>query len=205
MIHEDVARVIGLTGGIASGKSTVAHLLREQGASIVDADIVAREVVAPGSDGAAKIRSRFGNDVFLPDGNLDRKRLGGIIFADSEARAELDRITHPLIAAASQANIEQYAAQGVDPVIYEAALIVENGLHHGLDGLIVVKVESETQIARLVTRDGIDEGAARDRIAAQLPLSAKLAVATWVVDNSGTPEQTQQQVAELWQTLRSEP
>jgi len=194
-------RVIGLTGGIASGKSTVAAILRELGAPIVDADVLARQVVEPGQPAYDDIVREFGRDVLAADGSIDRKLLGARIFGDAAARARLNAITHPRIGAAGQAEIARHVAAGAPVVIYEAALIVENGLWRGLDGLIVVSASPEAQLARTLARDGLDESAARARLAAQLPLADKLAVADHVIDNSGTLDETRAQVAALWKRL----
>lgn len=194
-------RVIGLTGGIACGKSTVAAILRELGAAIVDADEVARRVVEPGTAGFAAVVARFGREVVGADGRLDRKRLGAMVFADPDARRDLEAITHPRIAATSQAEIARLAAEGAPVVVYEAALLVENKVHLGLDGLIVVAASPQVQLARLVERDHLGEDEARARIAAQLPLADKLAVADWVVDNGGSVEETRRQVAETWKRV----
>lgn len=136
-------RVIGLTGGIASGKSTVAAMLRALGAPIVDADLLAREVVEPGTPALAEIEARFGAEVLGPDGRLDRKRLGERVFADPGARAALNAITHPRIAQASAAALAELATAGHKVAFYEAALLVENRLHERLGGLIVVSVPLE--------------------------------------------------------------
>ncbi len=179
------AHVIGLTGGIASGKSMVARLLAERGAAVVDADELARKVVEPGQPALAELIARFGADILTPEGQLDRKRLGAIAFADPAARADLGRITHPRIAAASQQAIATWADAGANVVFYEAALLVENRAHSALAGLIVVAAPPEVQEARLLSRDQLDGDAARARIAAQAPLEAKLAAATWVIHNTG--------------------
>jgi dephospho-CoA kinase len=201
VVSKGVARVIGLTGGIACGKSTVADLLRELGAPVVDADELARRVVEPGSPALAEIVARFGKDVLDPGGALDRKKLGAVVFADAEARQALERITHPRIAAAAQDELARLVAQGHDTVIYEAALIVEKKLYTWMDGLIVVALPPELQLARLMERDGIDGEAAASRVAAQLPLADKIAVADHVIDNAGTPDQTRAQVRALWQRI----
>jgi len=177
--------VIGLTGGIASGKSTVARLLAERGAAVVDADQLARQVVEPGQPALAELVARFGTAILTPEGTLDRKRLGAIAFSDPVARADLGRITHPRIAAASAAAIATFADAGASVVFYEAALLVENRAHLGLAGLIVVAASPEVQLARLVERDGLTPEEAQARIAAQAPLSEKLAAATWVIQNDG--------------------
>ena len=177
--------VIGLTGGIASGKSTVAALLVNRGAAVVDADLLARQVVEPGQPALAELVARFGADILTADGRLDRKRLAAIAFADPAARADLGRITHPRIAAASAAAIATWADAGANVVFYEAALLVENRAYTSLAGLIVIAVPPEVQYARLVDRDGLAPEDARARIAAQAPLADKLAAATWVIENTG--------------------
>jgi dephospho-CoA kinase len=196
-------RVIGLTGGIACGKSTVAAMLRELGAPIIDADELARRVVEPGSPGLAAVVARFGPEVVGADGRLDRKKLGAIVFTDPAARRDLEAITHPRIGAASQAEMARIAATGAPVAIYEAALLVENKLHLGLAGLIVVAVAPEVQLARLMTRDGIGAAEAQARIDAQLPLADKLAVADWVVDNGGSLDHTRAQVTDVWTRVQA--
>jgi len=177
--------VIGLTGGIASGKSTVAALLVSRGAAVVDADLLARQVVEPGQPALAELVARFGVDILTADGRLDRKRLAAIAFADPAARADLGRITHPRIGAASAAAIATWADAGANVVFYEAALLVENRAYTSLAGLIVIAVPPEVQYARLALRDGLAPEDARARIAAQAPLADKLAAATWVIENTG--------------------
>lgn len=186
--------VIGLTGGIASGKSTVARMLVERGAAVIDADLLARQVVEPGQPALAELVARFGTAILTPDGVLDRKRLGVIAFSDPIARADLNRITHPRIAAASAEAIATWADAGAGVVFYEAALLVENRAHAGLAGLVVVAASEDTQLRRLMARDGIDEEAARARLAAQAPLADKLAAATWVIQNDGDEAQLAREV-----------
>jgi len=197
----DRVRVIGLTGGIASGKSAVAEMLRARGAAIVDADQLARDVVAPGQPALAELVGRFGDGILEPGGALDRKKLAAIAFSDAAARGDLNRITHPRIAAASQAAIARLAAAGAGVVFYEAALLIENRAQDWLDGVIVVAAPREVQRARLMERDGVDEAAAEARLAAQMPLEDKLRAATWVVDNGGDLAATEVQVAALWREL----
>lgn len=177
--------MIGLTGGIASGKSAVAKLLADRGAAIIDADQLARKVVEPGQPALAELVARFGAAILTADGRLDRKRLGAIAFSDEAARRDLNAITHPRIAAASAQAIAEWSDAGANVVFYEAALLVENRIHTGLSGLIVVSVPPEVQEERLIARDGLTPEEARARIAAQLPLAEKVKVATWVIDNSG--------------------
>jgi dephospho-CoA kinase len=177
--------VIGLTGGIASGKSTVARMLAERGAAVIDADQLARKVVEPGQPALAELVARFGAAILTADGQLDRKRLAAIAFSDDAARADLGRITHPRIAAASAQQIAAWSDAGANVVFYEAALLVENRAHTSLSGLIVVAAPEDVQVSRVMVRDGSTADEARARIAAQLPLAQKVAVANWVIENTG--------------------
>ncbi len=179
------AHVIGLTGGIASGKSTVAGMLAARGAIIIDADQLARHVVEPGQPALAELVARFGAAILAPDGTLDRKRLAAIAFSDPDARADLGRITHPRIAAASAQAIAAWGEAGANIVFYEAALLIENRAHTAMAGLIVVAAPPEVQEARLIARDALSLAEARARIAAQAPLADKLALATWAIHNTG--------------------
>ncbi len=178
-----MAHVIGLTGGIASGKSTVARLLKERGAAIVDADLIARQVVEPGQPALAELIARFGLSILAPGGTLDRKRLGAIAFSDPAARADLNKITHPRITAASASAIASWADAGAGVVFYEAALLVENGSHRALPALIVVGASREIQLARVISRDGLSREEAEKRLASQLSLEDKRKAATWVIEN----------------------
>jgi len=195
-------RVIGLTGGIASGKSTVARMLAELGAPVIDADQIAREVVEPGQPALDEVVRAFGAGVLAPDGTLDRKKLGARVFADPTERRRLNAIVHPRIALASQARLAELRAAGAEVAIYEAALLVENGIHHGLDGLIVVKLDAAQQLERVRVRDRLGDEEAEARLAAQAPLAEKLAAADYVVDNQGSLEETRRQVADVWQRIR---
>lgn len=199
-----MAKVIGLTGGIASGKSTVAALLRERGAAIVDADQVARDVVAAGQPAFAELVARFGLEIVGADGQLDRKALGAKVFADPDARRDLNAITHPRIAEASRAAIARHAAAGAPVVFYEAALLIENQIHRGLDGVIVVAAPRDVQAARLAARDTLAPEAVEGRLAAQLPLEAKLAAATWVIDNRGDRAALAEEVERLWHSMEAQ-
>jgi dephospho-CoA kinase len=194
-------RLVGLTGGIGSGKSTVSEMFRALGATLIDADQVAREVVRPGQAALAEVARRFPGTLDA-HGALDRAALAARIFADPAERAALNAILHPRIQAEVQRRTAVLAATGVDTVLYDAALLIENGLHHGMDAVVVVWVPETLQRERLMARDGLSEAAAQARIAAQAPLDAKRAVATWVVDNAGSRAQTQAQVAAIWKALR---
>lgn len=176
---------VGLTGGIASGKSTVARMFAELGVGVVDADAIAREIVAPGTEGLAEIVQTFGAGVLDGTGALDRKRLGAIVFADATARAKLNAITHPRIGALSAARIAELQDTATPYVIYEAALLVEGGLYRALAALIVVVCDEAQQRARIVDRDQLDEDEAAARIQAQLPTAQKVAVADFVIENRG--------------------
>jgi dephospho-CoA kinase len=179
--------LFGLTGGIASGKSTVARRLRARGLPVIDADALAREVVVPGSAAALEIRATFGDSVFASDGTLDRKALGAMVFSDPAKRARLNAITHPKIAVMTAQCASDLKARGEPMACYEAALLVENGLAKGFQPLIVVAASEATQRARLMARDGLDEAAADARIRAQMPLAEKLKVASIVLHNDGSP------------------
>lgn len=176
---------VGLTGGIASGKSTVGRIFQDLGVTVVDADQVAREVVERGSEGLAEIVAAFGDGVLAEDGTLDRKKLAGVVFDDVDARKRLERITHPRIFARSMQLMAAAAARGEALAMYEAALLVENGSYKLMQALVVVAASAETQLARVAARDGLDEAAARARMAAQMPLEQKIAVADYVIWNDG--------------------
>ena len=197
--------LLALTGGIASGKSTVALRLAELGAVVVDADAVAREVVEPGTPGLARIAREFGPGVIAPDGSLDRAALGAIIFADESARQTLNAITHPAVGERSRALFA--AALDADAsaiVVYDVPLLVREdgtGRVDEFDGVIVVSADEETRVRRLVELRGLDEGEARRRIDAQAPESARLAIADHVIDANGSLEHTLAQVDALWASL----
>jgi dephospho-CoA kinase len=194
-------QVIGLTGGIGCGKSTVSALLAERDVAVIDADRIARDVVDPGTDGLAEVVRAFGPSVLDSDGMLDRKRLGTIVFSDEAKRRELNALLHPRIAAESARRIFSLGEQGAAWCVYEAALLVENGTHRSLPALIVVTARPDVQLARVMARDGATQAEALSRIGAQLPLADKVAVAQYVVDNSGTMEQLRNRTADLYAEL----
>ena len=196
-------RIWGLTGNIGSRKTTVGRMLSARGIPVVDADQVAREVVEPGRPALREIASRFPG-VLLPDGSLDRKALAARVFADPAEREALNRIVHPRIAEEVAGRMAALAAAGEKIAVYEAALIVENRLQQGLDGLIVVSAPPETQIARLRLREGMSEGEARARIASQLTQVEKARHATVVIDNSGSEAELSEKVERLVSRLRQE-
>jgi dephospho-CoA kinase len=180
--------IVGLTGGIASGKSVASRILASLGVGIVDADQIAREVVEPGSDGLAAVVAAFGSDVLTTEGALDREKVAARVFREPDARKVLQAITHPRIAVRSAEKLAALSATETPYVVYDAPLLVEVGAHKGLDALIVIAAPRETQIARAVARDGMAADEAERRIAAQLPLADKVAVADYVVNNDGSLE-----------------
>jgi len=196
--------LFGLTGGIATGKSTVSKMFAEAGVPIIDADLVAREVVEPGQPALAEIAQRFPG-VLRADGTLDRARLAERIFGDPSERAALNAITHPRIQAAVLEKTRELAEAGAPRVLYDAALLIENGLHHGMHGVVLVVAPPEVQRARLMARDGLSAEAADARIAAQLPLDEKRRHATWIIDNGGSLEDTRRQVAAVLAEMRARP
>jgi dephospho-CoA kinase len=196
-----MARVrVGLTGGIASGKSLVADELAARGAVVIDSDVLAREVVEPGTDGLAAVVERFGEGVLRED-RLDRARLGQIVFADPDARRDLERIVHPAVRARA-AELER-AAPPDAVVVHVIPLLVETGQQHRFDVVVVVDVDPETQLARLVARDGLDATAAKARLAAQASREQRLAVADIVVDNTGSVTDLKTRIDDLWHDLPS--
>lgn len=195
--------VVGLTGGIGSGKSTVAALLAERGAVVVDADRLAREAVAVGTEGFRAVVDRFGPDVIAGDGGLDRKALAGVVFGDPEALADLNGIVHPLVRAAIAAQVAELA--GTDAVVVlEIPLLVESGRSYGASKVIVVDCPEEVAVRRLVEGRGMDEADARRRMAAQVSRAERLAAADVVIDNSGSVADLGRQVDTLWADLRRE-
>ncbi|MDQ3466044.1 MAG: dephospho-CoA kinase [Actinomycetota bacterium] len=188
--------IVGLTGGIGAGKSAVAARLAEHGALVVDADVVAREVVAPGTEGLAAVVAAFGSGVLADDGSLDRQRLGALIFADDEARARLNAIVHPLV---SQRSAE-LAADAPDEavVVHDVPLLVENALAPAYDVVVVVLADENARIQRLRDTRGMREEEARARMAAQTTDDQRRAVADAVLDNSGTLADLHRQVDDLW-------
>ncbi|MGB5810502.1 MAG: dephospho-CoA kinase [Polyangiales bacterium] len=193
--------VVGLTGGIACGKTTVARMFGELGVPVVDADDLAREVVEPGSPGLARIVEAFGREVLDSEGRLDRKRMGDIVFEDADARQRLNAILHPLIGAAGASHIAGLQADPAPFILYEAALLVETGSYKAFSALIVVTASEATQKRRLVERDGLTGAEAVARIGSQLPLRDKVAVADHVVANDGDLSATEARVAEVHRAL----
>jgi dephospho-CoA kinase len=196
-------KVFGLTGGIGSGKSTAAALFRERGVPVVDADELAREAVAPGSDGLAQVAAAFGADLVGADGALDRKRLAAMVFADETARKRLNAITHPIVRRLSQERFAELDRQGVELAAYDVPLLFEVGLDAVLRPVVLVATSETTQIKRILARDGATEAEARARIAAQLPLAEKRARADHVLENDGSRAELAAQVDALLSRLRA--
>jgi dephospho-CoA kinase len=191
---------VGLTGGIGSGKSEVSRRLAAQGAVVIDADLIAREVVAPGTEGLAEIERAFGRAVLAPDGSLDRGRLGEIVFADQQQLATLNAIVHPRVGARMR-ELEDAAGPGA-VVVHDVPLIAENGLAGGYDLVVVVDVPPRVQLDRLIRLRGMTQEQAAARMAAQASREERLAIAGMVVDNSGSLAELDRQVGELWAELR---
>ena len=193
--------LIGLTGGIACGKSAVSTRLAQRGALIVDADQIARNILAPGSEGLEQVVARWGTQLLSPTGELDRAKLGAIVFAQAEERRALEGITHPLIAQESQRQITAALSQKPPLVVYDAALLVEAGRAEMFRPLVVVTSTPILQRQRIMARDGLDEGQAQARMDAQLPLSQKEALADHVIRNDGDWAQLDAQMDDLWTAL----
>ncbi|GGE17556.1 dephospho-CoA kinase [Marinithermofilum abyssi] len=194
--------IAGLTGGIATGKSTVSRMLQERGAAIVDADVIARQVVEPGTEGLRRIKERFGQEVLQPDGTLDRKALGAIVFRDPAARRELNRLLHPLIIDQMQEETRQaQRSNPARPVILDTPLLIEEKLTSLVEKVIVVYIPEALQLQRLMAREGMDEKEARRLIQSQIPIEEKKQFADVLIDNSGTLADTERQVDQLWETL----
>ncbi|MEO8476696.1 MAG: dephospho-CoA kinase [Actinomycetota bacterium] len=192
-------RFVGLTGGIGSGKSTVAAMLAARGAVVIDADALAREAVEPGTPGFERVVDAFGPGVVDTEGRLDRAALASIVFADPERRAMLESIVHPEVARRAAAVAAAHAETD-DVLVLDSPLLIETGRYLDVEVVIVVSADQETQIARLVAR-GVAEDDARARLAAQMPLAEKAAVADVVIDNEGTLEELESQVDRLWSDL----
>jgi dephospho-CoA kinase len=210
-------KVIVLTGGIASGKSAVSAVLAGMGVPVIDADRVAREVVEPGREAYREIVEAFGRGVLHKDGTIDRERLGRLVFADGEQRKTLERITHPRIGARVADLLAAHAADGAPAVVLDIPLYIETRVRAGApesqrfaphlqaDAVIVVTADEPAQLERLMTRDGLSREDALARISSQIPLSEKAAHADYVIDNSGTPAETEHRVREVWELVLKGP
>jgi dephospho-CoA kinase len=191
-------KTIALTGGVACGKSTVSEMLRGHGAVVLDADAVAREVVEPGRPALLEIIAAFGLDVIGDGGTLDRKALGDIVFSDENARVRIEEITHPRIRE-RMAELSQAAARSsATLLVHDIPLLFETGRNHDYTGILLVYIPRALQLERLMTRDGFNAAEAEKRVVAQIPIDEKRAMATWVIDNSGTVEQTRSRFEAWW-------
>lgn len=190
---------VGLTGGVASGKSTVSKMLAELGAIVVDSDAIAREVVEPGTPGLAAVVEAFGEEILTEDGTLDRPALGAIVFADEERRKVLEGILHPLIGARSAELVE--AAGADDLVIHDIPLLVEAGIADSFDAVVVVDAPVELQVERMLRDRGWTREDAESRIAAQASREDRLAVATYVIENTGSLDDLRARVREVYDAL----
>jgi dephospho-CoA kinase len=194
-------RLVGLTGGIGSGKSAVAGLLRARGVPVFDADRAAHDVTQPGTPGLAAVVAAFGGEVLRPDGTLDRAGLARRVFSDPAARDRLERLVHPLVDAAAAAWLAERVAEGHTLCVYEAALILETGREARLDGVVAVLAGLETRVRRVVERDGTSPDAVRARIAAQLDDAERRRRARWVVVNDSSLAELERRVEELYREL----
>jgi len=193
---------VGLTGGVASGKSTVSAILRELGAVVIDADVLAREVVAPGTEGLREIEEAFGPEVITADGELDRPAVGAIVFADEAARRRLEQIIHPRVRAR---GAELEAAAGPDAVVvHDIPLLAETGQAESFDAVVVVDAPVETQVERMVGRRGMTDEDARARIGAQASREQRREIATYVIENTGTFEDLRDKVTEVFEKLTAD-
>jgi dephospho-CoA kinase len=197
---------VGLTGGIGSGKSAAASRLAALGAVVVDSDVIARAVVAPGTEGLQAIVDEFGQDVLAADGSLDRERLGRLVFADPEARERLNAIVHPLVRTETATQFAAAEKRDADAVVVnDVPLLVEGGLQNLYEVVVVVDVPLETQVERLTASRGMSESDARARIAAQASREQRLAAANHVIDNRGDLDDLDHEVARVWEHLSGHP
>jgi len=195
--------VVGLTGGVASGKTAVSQVLREEGATILDADLIARELVEPHRPAWEELKRAFGDEVLNPDGSVQRKKLAAQIFSHPEKREVLNAILHPRIR--DEINARLRVIREKDPgaiVVIDAALLVESGDYQGMDGVIVVSASETQQVERLREREGLDEDAARQILASQTSVEERLRVADFVIRNEGSLEDTRRRAKEVFQALK---
>jgi dephospho-CoA kinase len=195
--------LIGLTGGIASGKGTVAHMLEEMGSHVIDFDMLARRVVEPGRPAWKKIVDYFGRDILQGSGQIDRKRLSRIIFGNSEKRKRLEGFTHPFIADEFTGYVDEIASSDPDAIINAVVpMLFEAGMQALFHKVVVVYIPREEQIKRLIERDGISEGDAVNILNAQMHIDEKIRQADFIINNENSIEETKRQVHDLWNTLR---
>lgn len=198
-----MTQVFGLTGGVASGKSTVARYFAARGVAVIDADDLAREVVSPGSPALQEIAAAFGAELIDANGELNRRRLGQRVFPNPALREQLNAIVHPRVAALFQQRLTEFTTQGVPLVCYDVPLLFERNLQANLHPVVVVTTPYDLQLARLMTRNGLPSEEAASRIAAQMPLKEKVTQADYVIDNSGTLEETHRQAEAVLHQIQS--
>lgn len=196
-------KLIGLTGGIASGKSTVAAILRRLGVAIVNADELSREVVQPGTEGWKEIVDTFGTEILQPDGAVDRQRLRTIIFSDPAARKKLEAVIHPRVRALAQQRFQEHAAAGFEIVVYEVPLLFEGNLQNSLRPVVLVATNLETQKKRLQDRDHLAESEAEKHITAQMSLEEKRRLADYVIENDGTLDELERRVRAVLEEIKA--
>lgn len=194
--------VIGLTGGIATGKSTVSELLQAEGAIVIDADQVAREILAPGQPAWQDTLKTFGAEILAPGGEIDRQKLGRIVFADTAARERLNAITHPRIESRIKELLDRYRQEGVAVVVLEAALLLEAGLTGYVDEIWVTDLPREEQVKRLMSRDGFPREEAEQRVDSQISPSARRAAADVLIDTNVSRQEVARKVRELWREMK---
>ncbi|MDX2441968.1 MAG: dephospho-CoA kinase [Desulfobacterales bacterium] len=200
---ENNCLVVGLTGGIASGKSTVSDMLEELGAPLIDFDLIARQVVEPGTRGLEAIVNCFGKQILAEDGTLDRKKLSKIVFQNFKKRKKLESFTHPLIYEEFFKHMDAIAKKDPDAVIQVSIpLLIEQSMQKAFDNLIIVYVSQKTQVERLVQRDGISIKEANNILKSQLPIDEKVGFANFIINNENTIEETRKQVNEVWRELK---
>jgi dephospho-CoA kinase len=198
-------RHFGLTGNIASGKSAVAQQLRGCGATIIDADVLAREVIAPGTPGYAQVLAHFGSTMRQVDGSIDRSALRRLVFADPHERDVLNAIVHPAVARLRDERLAEARRQGAQVVVSDIPLLFEVGLDHAFDGIVLVDAPDALRLQRLIHDRGLPESVAQAMMDAQWPASRKRAGATWVIDNDGSRAQLATRVAAVWQAMQHVP
>lgn len=196
-------KLVGLTGGIASGKSTVAKILESLGSAIVNADALSREVVEPGREAWQEIVAAFGAEVLQPDQGLDRQKLRTTIFNNPEARRKIESIIHPRVRALAEQRIREHTAAGFDIVVYEVPLLFEGNLHEWLRPVILVACDVDTQLQRLQQRDGLDRAQAQKHIDAQMSLAEKRRLADYVIENNGSLDELKRQVEAVLEKIKA--
>ncbi len=197
--------IVGLTGGIASGKSLVAKVFQDLGAHIIDADKIVHELLEPGQQAWEEVVEYFGPEIVFPDKTIDRRKLGEIVFKDAEKRAWLNQCLHPKVFAVYTARVKHLCARALHAVIVlDAALLIETGYHKKMDRIVVVYADQEQQLERLTSRDRFSREQALVRIRSQMPLSEKRKQADYVIENTGTREETERQAREIFQKLKQE-